>query len=189
MTVPKLTPAERRAAARERYEDKLLKLNTLKIGIASSLAKYVGATNAGFAITSIGVISQLPACEEVSGLLVAIFTFGILGVILGAVAIVGTMGAFEYLTDEFKDEWRDVLRGREYLVTKSMPEREDESAYKRLNRRIDAGMEEGKSWAEILLPNDVKGFRIIILMCAGVQYAGVCALINVVLSLIAVSNM
>lgn len=188
MKVSKPTPAERRATARAKYDNQKVKLDKVMLGLGSSLAKYVGAMNAGFAITSIGVISQLPACRETPGILVAIFVIGMIGVLLGAVAIVGTIGVIDHLKDELDDEWRDIVRGREYWVQKPIPEREKESSFTRLQRRIEEGLPQGKSWAEIFVPDDTRAFRIIIFMSTGIQYAGFCALINVVLSLIAISN-
>lgn len=109
---PKQTPAERREDNERKYSE-LLRRNVDKYEAnVLSLAKYLGAMNATFAIGSAAFIARSPVDAEALLYLKVIFVIAIIGVVSGMWALLRIVKLSRDNLKRFRQRWFMMLSGQ-----------------------------------------------------------------------------
>ncbi len=170
--IPKLTPAEKRQAARKQYQQIAEDRRDSLRDILKTLARYVGAMNAAFAIGAAGFIAQNTISSSFA---TAIFIIGLVGVTFGAWTLIGATAMIGRSIGTLREEWRPILEGRKpYLVARIRTKHDRQSSKKRIVKILNESL-------RTISPVEI-------ILASGIQYAAICAALNVVLSIVAVCN-
>lgn len=184
--VPKPTPAERRAFDRTTFDELNARRQVISLEISRALIRYVGAVNAGFVVVSAGLLGTSDDSQTFLEASKWILVIGLIGITLGGVALYSMDEFMTAQTKIFKDKWHHILHGGNHYHPRPIPEPKEKKKLSELFEERRKALDVNPSWTTAFVGVSGPGSISLVFTAGAMQWAGFCAIINMMIAIYAI---
>ncbi len=187
--IPKLTPAEKRHAARKQYEKTSRRTIDMKLDLTRVMLKYIAAINAGFVIGSAGLISKFIDGNGPPSIAVAIFIIGILGIANGLYMLFAVNNLMIAVSRQSREKWHDIIHKFQPYMHDTVDLPEPREGFKERVVRFKQSIDDGTPFAEVIIREKKEIADTSLKASITLSFSVLTVVINMVLAIITVLSL